>query len=1757
MKHTMKHLFKSAKIGFLGAVLALGSPHFASAAQSSPGSGDIAIYTHSTGGGAITTADFTHDFDTDDRQDAETFSRSGTDVTLNRAGHYLAIYNSQFNSSGTAGTELRVEVQSNLMLGGAPLASGWSQGFIRRQEGQDETITAGMSVFEANAADVLQLRSFRTDTSAPSNVTRAAAATGLQLIKLDDVNMNFARLSLGANQAGPTTATWVKVPYDTDDELDAGFTHGSSGDLTLVNGGKYLVVANTYVTGPNNRTSLVQRLTLDNTEVAGSKTTVYLRGSPQQNTQNGSASIGMIIDAAAGQVLRVEGSLDVNNSTTFNADRCALTVIELPSAAQGTGAVDPEYVRLRNETDQNVNAATDTALVFGIQDEVDSAFAHTVAGSAVTVNTDGDYLFLGSVYDNDDQVPRSFFSQGWSVNGGSKAAQGRTGRYSRNTEGADQLGNSSGFIGSGLLASDSVEMVSSALGRAGVNNANRVSLQGVNLASLFTTTASFEVIIDPLLIAVEEGGATATYDLSLGLAPGAGSVEITVTADADTEVSLDGTNFSPTVTPSFTAGGTPQTITVRALDDGDVESDHVAAISHAITATGDAVNYPTSLTITDVTVNVTDNDVVAVVAVDDTSISNLSEDAIGTEVLTGNLLANDTGGFNNMISASDSTSAFGAAVNVNSDGTFTYDPTGAAGAQTLAAGDSEVDTFSYTVTDEEGNSDSATVSITIEGANDAPEAMTDRLFVGPLESASSFVSTTDLTSNDGPFRTITTDYTFPPGSDLRFFPDKVVTQSPSLGVPPGGGVPERAFDGNVGTFTHTDSNDNTVDHTWQVDFGQEVSMENVTLANRADCCGERLRDITVTVLDGAGAEIFNSGLLNPANTLGFTGNSGGTLFVDFAGPIMGQTLIVTRTPDLADANVGNGSILSLGEVTLIGSVPGTFSETQDFLLLNYEASRTAGAGRWENTGTSGGSNADWELTDVTLDSSPVTTRAQISAAYEWDNLADRAYMPNGGSIQNNLSGSEDTQDATWEFWVKPANTTSVMTLFESGGGTGFGFIIDNGVLKAATELDGFPENGSYVSYDLVADTLGLVGGDPTTEFNQYVAAIDIGGGGIALYVNGVKVDETTSGTGNDWDGGDAAGLGIFGGTNHGGFINGALTNPTADPIIPPGYYDATFLGQMAIVRLYSGLLNSAQIAQNFKAVNGDTDIDGDTIVTTGVIDSGDNFVAIGSPAALASGAIVTMNDATGGFDYNPNGAFSLAPGQTVMDTFSYQVTDGNGATSIGEVMVPVTGVANPIDDNLLAKEGQIVTYTPNELLKNDEFVATPGAYINLPSFGLSGGTWTNTGSGVGFDGTITGSIVTAPALTSGFQMIGSGSTATNLTTLDPISTGDATIEIWFKPDAGQTGKSTVFETGGNGNGFSIVFDADTNEVIANFDGGDDSTAGIVATAGGISTSEFNQVIVLIEPNAGDEVAGSPGVFEDLLTVYVNNDPLAGFDATVDGSGVNSAGLANDWAGTDLGGLNATQGTTAFNENFAASAGLVAMFRVYNRVLTPTEMEANFDSAINSITGVGSPTSSEGATVTLNPDGTVSVDYTGISLATGAFLNDSFTYTTSGGTATANVTIEGNTIQEDWRLLYYGNANNTGAGADDALAANGQTNLVNFAADLDPTDATGALEITGGAITTLGPPQVWTDPADGKIYFRYTRRSDFAAIPLTLTEQFSPNVEDYEDNTVAPIVVATGTGASGAAIEAVVVEFPLILPGSGRKARFARLQVTAP
>ena len=59
---------------------------------------------------------------------------------------------------------------------------------------------------------------------------------------------------------------------------------------------------------------------------------------------------------------------------------------------------------------------------------------------------------------------------------------------------------------------------------------------------------------------------------------------------------------------------------------------------------------------------------------------------------------------------------------VAADGSWTYDPTGSAVLNPMWVGDQLVDTFTYNMTDSNGGNDSATVFVTVDGANDAPIA---------------------------------------------------------------------------------------------------------------------------------------------------------------------------------------------------------------------------------------------------------------------------------------------------------------------------------------------------------------------------------------------------------------------------------------------------------------------------------------------------------------------------------------------------------------------------------------------------------------------------------------------------------------------------------------------------------------------------------------------------------------------------------------------------------------------------------------------------------------------------------------------------------------------------------------------------------------------------------------------------------------------------------------------------------------------------
>ncbi|WP_298938578.1 tandem-95 repeat protein, partial [uncultured Ruegeria sp.] len=107
--------------------------------------------------------------------------------------------------------------------------------------------------------------------------------------------------------------------------------------------------------------------------------------------------------------------------------------------------------------------------------------------------------------------------------------------------------------------------------------------------------------------------------------------------------------------------------------------------------------------------------------------SNLiTEDAVAL-IDTATLLANDSDVDGDALTVTEvsALSTHGATLTLNTDGTISYDPTGADDVQALAEGETLTDTFTYTVKDGNGSESTATVSVVVHGANDAPVAADD------------------------------------------------------------------------------------------------------------------------------------------------------------------------------------------------------------------------------------------------------------------------------------------------------------------------------------------------------------------------------------------------------------------------------------------------------------------------------------------------------------------------------------------------------------------------------------------------------------------------------------------------------------------------------------------------------------------------------------------------------------------------------------------------------------------------------------------------------------------------------------------------------------------------------------------------------------------------------------------------------------------------------------------------------------------------
>ncbi|OGV62858.1 MAG: hypothetical protein A3K19_26120 [Lentisphaerae bacterium RIFOXYB12_FULL_65_16] len=156
------------------------------------------------------------------------------------------------------------------------------------------------------------------------------------------------------------------------------------------------------------------------------------------------------------------------------------------------------------------------------------------------------------------------------------------------------------------------------------------------------------------------------------------------------------------------------------------KAEHAAVRGSVITATVYSLDSQNAASLTSVFDQITIADT-APVGVNDTGTGSEDETLVFDQVERAHaigVLVNDTDvdkvdGDTLSVSAVDAASAKGAAV-TKSGNVITYDPRSVAELQSLQITESTTDTFVYTVADANGGSDTATVTVTVNGLNDKP-----------------------------------------------------------------------------------------------------------------------------------------------------------------------------------------------------------------------------------------------------------------------------------------------------------------------------------------------------------------------------------------------------------------------------------------------------------------------------------------------------------------------------------------------------------------------------------------------------------------------------------------------------------------------------------------------------------------------------------------------------------------------------------------------------------------------------------------------------------------------------------------------------------------------------------------------------------------------------------------------------------------------------------------------------------------------------
>ncbi len=936
--------------------------------------------------------------------------------------------------------------------------------------------------------------------------------------------------------------------------------------------------------------------------------------------------------------LNDDGSYTFTPDADFNGETTFTYTVEDPSGAQSQATVTIDVDGVNDGPVANADTLSgteDTAITFSASDllgndtDVDGDTLSIASfdqpdGGTITLNDDGSYTFTP---DADFNGETTF----------TYTVEDPSGAQSQATVTIDVDG-----VNDGPVAADDVATASEDGGAVQIDVlANDTDLDGDSLtvtgATLEEGAAGSVTVNDDGSLSFDPGdgyqelgvGESTTVDITYTISDGQGGTD-TATAT----VTIEGTNDGPVANADTLSGTEDTAITFSASDllgnDTDVDGDTLSIASFdqpdggtitlnddgSYTFTPDAdFNGETTFTYTvedpsgaqsqaTVTIDVDGvND--GPVAADD--VATASEDGGAVQI---DVLANDTDLDGDSLTVTGATLEEGAAgsVTVNDDGSLSFDP--GDGYQELGVGESTTVDITYTISDGQGGTDTATATVTIEGTNDGPVANADTLS-GTEDTAITF-SASDLLGNDtdvdGDTLSIAS-FDQPDGGTITLNDDGSYTFTP-----------DADFNGET-TFTYTVEdpsgaqsqatvtidvdgvNDGPVaadDVATASEDGGAVQID--VLANDTDLDGDSLTVTGATLEEGAAGSVT----VNDDGSLSFDPGDG---YQELG---VGESTTVDITYTISDGQGGTDT--ATATVTIEGTNDGpvanadTLSGTED-TAITFSASDLLG-----------------NDTDVDGDTLSIASFDQ----------------PDGGTITLNDDGSYTfTPDAdfngetTFTYTVEdPSGAQSQATVTIDVDGVNDGPVAADDVATAS-------EDGGAVQIDVLANDTDLDGDSLTVTG----ATLEEGAAGS------VTVNDDGSLSFDPGDGYQELGVGESTTVDITYTISdgqGGTDTATATVTI-----EGTNDGPVANADTLSGTEDTAITFSASDLLGNDTDVDGDTL----------SIASFDQP----DGGTITLND-DGSYTFTPDADFN---GET---TFTYTVEDPSGAQSQATVTIDVDGV---------------------------------------------------------------------------------------------------------------------------------------------------------------------------------------------------------------------------------------------------------------------------------------------------------------------------------------------------------------------------------------------------------------------------------------------------------------------------------------------------